>query len=163
MERVELEPLAPDQMLEAYLKGFGTADPFTEDALLTLARMSRGVFRRFLRYITLTLDLWERRPEPRDLVDSATVREAVTVERRAEDMELELMELFPKQSELQFQAVQLLLLLEELGPRRQKELAKELGVEEYALSRVLGKLESHRYIARRQEGTGKVVSLRRTE
>lgn len=162
MGKVELGPLAPDQMLEAYLKRFETTDPFTEDALLTLARMSRGIFRRFLRYITLTLDLWERRPKPRDPIDSATVREAVTVERLAEDMELELVELFPKQSDLRFQAVRLLVLLEESGPRRQTELGEELGIEEYAMSRLLAKLELHRYIARRREGTDKLVSLVRT-
>jgi hypothetical protein len=160
MVKVELGPLAPDQMLEAYLKGFETAGPFTEDALLTLARMSRGIFRRFLRYITLTLDLWERRREPRDLIDSATVREAVTVERLAEDMELELMELFPKQSDLRLQAVRLLMYLQESGPKKQGELAEEFGLEEYAMSRLLAKLELHRYIVRRREGTDKIVSLR---
>jgi len=42
-------------MVEAYRKRFKTIEPFAEDALLTLARVSRGIFRRFLRYITLTL------------------------------------------------------------------------------------------------------------
>lgn len=53
MEKVELE------MVEAYRKRFKAIDPFTEDALLNLARMSRGIFRRFLRYITLTIRHWE--------------------------------------------------------------------------------------------------------
>jgi len=55
MEKVELEPLKPEQMLEAYRKRFKAIEPFAEDALLTLARMSRGIFRRFLRYIMVTL------------------------------------------------------------------------------------------------------------
>ena len=59
MEKVELEPLRPEQMVEVYRKRFKTIKPFTEDALLTLARMSRGIFRRFLIYITLTLQHWE--------------------------------------------------------------------------------------------------------
>jgi len=125
--------------------------------------MSRGIFRRFLRYVLLVIASWEKRPKPRGPIDLEIVRKAVTVERLAEDMELELVELFPRQSELRFQAVQLLLLLEESSPRGQKELAEELGVAEYALSRVLGKLESHRYIVRRWEGKDKVVSLRKTE
>jgi hypothetical protein len=41
-------------MLEAYLKRFKTPEPFTEDAILLLARMSRGIFRRFLRYLILS-------------------------------------------------------------------------------------------------------------
>ena len=159
MVKVELEPLAPDQMLEAYLRRFETTDPFTEDALLTLARMSRGIFRRFLRYITLTLNLWEGYPRPRGVIESATVREAVTVERLAEDMEAELVELFPKQSDLRLQAVRLLTYLEEVGPKKQSELGEELGVEGYVMSRLLVKLELHRYITRRREGTDKVMSL----
>jgi len=88
MEKVELEPLKPEQMVEAYRKRFKTIEPFTEDALITLARMSRGIFRRFLRYITLTLQYSESRGKK--IIDAETVKEAVTVERLAEDMELEL-------------------------------------------------------------------------
>jgi len=77
--------------------------------------MSRGIFRRFLRYITLTLQRWETKRSGR--IDTAIVKEAVTVERLAEDMELELGELFPKQSDLRLQAVRLLMRLEESGPR----------------------------------------------
>jgi uncharacterized membrane protein len=120
--------------------------------------MSRGIFRRFLRYITLTLQYSES--HSKRIIDTETVKAAVTVERLAEDMELELVELFPKQSDLRLQAVRLLLLLEESGPRKQTELAEELGLEEYAISRLLAKLELHRYITRRREGTDKIVSLR---
>ena len=48
MEKVELEPLKPERMVEAHRRRFNAIEPFTEDALLTLARMSRGIFRRFL-------------------------------------------------------------------------------------------------------------------
>jgi DNA-binding MarR family transcriptional regulator len=97
----------------------------------------------------------------RRIIDAETVKAAVTVERLAEDMELELAELFPKQSELRLQAVRLLMHLEESGPRRQTELADELGVKGYAMSRLLAKLELHRYITRQREGTDKIVSLRK--
>jgi hypothetical protein len=160
MEKVELEPLKPEQMVEAYRKRFKAIEPFTEDALLTLGRMSRGIFRRFLRYIMLTLDLWQTRREHRGRIDTTVVEEAVTVERLAEDMELELVELFPKQSDLRLQAVRLLMHLEESGPNKQTELAEELGLEGYAMSRLLANLGLHRYIARRREGTDKIVSLR---
>jgi len=77
-------------------------------------------------------------------------------------MELELEELFPKKSDLGLQAVRLLMHLKESGPRSQTELADELGVEAYAMSRLLTKLELHRYVVRRREGTDKLVSLIRT-
>ena len=75
-------------------------------------------------------------------------------------MELELEELFPKQSDLRLQAVRLLMRLEESGPRKQTELVEELAMEAYAMSRLLAKLELHGYIARRREGIDKIVSLR---
>jgi len=160
MEKVELEPLEPQQMVEAYRRRFKAIEPFTEDALFTLARMSRGIFRRFLRYITLTLRQWETKKS--GPIDTAIVKQAVTVERLVEDMELELVELFPKQSDLRLQAVRLLMHLEESGPNKQTELAEELGLEGYAMSRLLAKLELHRYVVRRREGTDKLVSLVRT-
>jgi len=159
MEKVELEPLKPEQILEAYRKRFKTIEPFAEDALLTLARMSRGIFRRFLRYITVTLQHWETgKGGP---IDATVVKEAVTAERLAEDMERELAELFPKQSDLRLQAVGLLVHLEESGPKKQTELAEELGMEGYAMSRLLAKLTLHRYIIRRRDGTDKIVALRK--
>jgi len=160
MEKIELEPLEPKQMLKAYLKRFKTAEPFTEDALLTLARMSRGIFRRFQRYIMLTLDLWETEPEPRKPINASAVNESITRERLAEDMELELSELFPKQSDLQLQAVRVLLRLSESGSVEQSQIAEELGIEPYAMSRLLSKLELHKYITRSRVGTNKIVSLR---
>ena len=109
----------------------------------------------------MTLRHWERgRKGP---IYTTIVKEAVTVERLAEDMELELAELFPKQSELRLQAVRLLMHFEESGPRKQTELAEELGIEDYAMSRLLAKLELHRYVARRREGTDKVVSVLKTQ
>jgi len=158
MEKVELEPLKPEQMVEAYRKRFKAIEPFTEDALLSLGRMSRRIFRRFLRYITLTLQYSES--HGKKIIDTETVKEAVTVERLAEDMELELVELFPKQSDLRLQAVRLLMRLEESGPKKQAELVEEFGLEEYAMSRLLAKLELHRYVVRRREGTDKIVTLR---
>ena len=94
------------------------------------------------------------------IIDAGTVKEAVTVERLVEDMGLELVELFPKQSDLRLQAVGLLMYLEESGPKKQTELVEELGMEDYAMSRLLAKLELHRYVVRRREGTDKIVSLR---
>jgi hypothetical protein len=146
-------------MIEAYVRRFKCVDPFTEEALSTVARMSRGIFRRFLRYILLVIRSWEMRPKPRGPIDLETVKNVVTAERLAEDMALELVELFPKQSDMRLQAVRLLMDLEESGPKRQT----ELGMEAYAMSRLLAKLELHRYITRQREGTDKIVSLWKKE
>jgi hypothetical protein len=160
MRTIELRPLRPVRMIESYMRRFKSAEPFNEEALSTVARMSRGIFRRFLRYVLLVIESWEMRPKPRGPIDLQIVGNAVTIERLAEDMELELVELFRKQSDLRLQAVRLLMYLEESGPKKQAELAEEFGLEEYAMSRLLAKLELHEYIARRREGTDKIVSLR---
>ncbi len=158
MQKIELQPLQPEMMVEAYERRFKNTDPFTEDTLLTLARMSRGIFRRFLRYIMLTLDLWERKAVG-GCIGGEVVTEAVTMERLAADMELELADLFPKHSDLSLLAVRLLMLLEESGERKQSELADFLEVKPYELSRLLTKLEATHYISRRRDGNDKIVSL----
>jgi hypothetical protein len=157
MVKVELEPLRPEQMVEAYRKRFNAIEPFTEEALLTLARMSRGIFRRFLKYIMLTLRHWEA--FGKGTIDTVLVEQAVPVARLVEDMDLEFAELFPKHSDLRLLAVRLIMLLEESGERKQSELADSLEVEPYELSRLLTKLETDHYVARRRAGNDKIVSL----
>jgi hypothetical protein len=162
MQRIELEPLQPKQMLEAYVRRFKSVEPFTENAILTLAGMSRGIFRRFLRYITLTLNIWEdQHGADADHIEVADVKAAISTESLAEDMELELAELFPKRSNLRLQAVRLLMLLDESGSRKQGELAEELGMEPYEMTRLLARLELHKYVARTREGIDRLVSLRK--
>jgi len=50
--------------------------------------------------------------------------------------------------------------LEESGPKKHAGLAEEFGLKGYAMSRLLAKLELHRHMVRRREGTERVVSLR---
>lgn len=157
MRKVELVPLSADQTLRAYRLRFGTLEPFAEEALLTLAHMSRGIFRRFKNYLSLTLDLWISEGRSGE-IDPATVRRAVPIERIAEDMELELKPLFPKHSELANMAVRVLLELEETGPQKQSDLATKFEMEVFEMSRLLNKLESAGHVRRRRDGTDKIVT-----
>ena len=158
MKKVELTPLPPNSLVEAYRKRFKETEPFTEEALLKLASMSRGIFRRFLRYITITLDLWQSRKRRLNSIGPELVTQAISTKRLAEDMDLELADLFPKHSDLRLQAVRLLMHLESSGPTRQSQVADDLDLEPYVLSRLLTKLELHRYIVRHREGADKIVS-----
>jgi hypothetical protein len=161
MHKIELEQLEPTRMLEAYVKRFNGTWPFTQEALMTLARMSRGIFRRFQRYIMLTVRAWQTGSSGQGRIDVATVKEAVTLDRLAEDMELELSEVYPKHADLRLQAVRALIRLEESGPITQELLAEQLGVERYAISTLLSKLELHKYVTRERVGSEKVVRLTR--
>jgi len=60
--------------------------------------------------------------EGKRIIDTETMEEKWAVELVFEDIELELVELFPKQSDLRLWGVRLLLLLEESGLQRQTEL-----------------------------------------
>jgi len=158
--KFEIEPLAAEQMVDVYRRTFNGIEPFTEEALLKLARMSRGVFRRFLSYVLLALDLFETDPSLPAAIDVNLVIRAVPVERIVEDLGVELSRLFSRNSGLTSGAVRLILLLDERRELRQGELAEVLDLEDYALSRLLTKLEEARYITRRRDGNEKIVSLR---
>ena len=157
--KFELDPLSPERMVEAYTRRFQGTEPFTERALLKLARMSRGVFRRFLRYIVLALDLWESEASPPEVIDVDLVVQSVPVERLVEDRELELSALFSKHSDLASLAVRLIMLLEERGELGQSEIANLLDVKEYTLSRLLTKLEGAHQVTRTRRGNDNIVSL----
>jgi hypothetical protein len=53
---IELKPLTPQELIKAYLQKWGTVEPFDESALMFIAKLSRGVFRRFLKYVNLTVE-----------------------------------------------------------------------------------------------------------
>ncbi|MCJ7506412.1 MarR family transcriptional regulator [Candidatus Bathyarchaeota archaeon] len=157
MNRIELNPLKPEAITKFYEEKFKGTDPYTNDALLLLARMSRGIFRRFLKYLNLTLDHQEQTNSPPPItVDQ--VREAVPPQLLAEDMDQQLAEVFPKQADQRIQAVKLLLHLEEHGPAGQTEIAQLLNLPEYAISRLLNKLEDNRYIKRQKKGLENIVT-----
>jgi hypothetical protein len=55
------------------------------------------------------------------------------------------------------------MLLEKSKAKRQTGLVEELVTERYAMSRLLEKLEVHRYAIRRREEIGKIVNLWKKE
>ncbi len=157
---VELKPLPVEQILEIYRRRFKTFYPFHKDAITLLAKMSRGIFRRFLRYLTLTLDLWESKHQENneiDLIDTSIVKEAVTIERLAADMEVELTALFRNSSDQRKLAVKIMALLQEHGEMKQNELAKQLEVEPYAISRIITRLEDAKYVSHSHDGADKII------
>jgi DNA-binding MarR family transcriptional regulator/adenylate kinase len=168
MTIVDLIPLTTGQLLEAYKQRWGGYAPFTEDALQYIARMSRGIFRRFKRYIALTLEMSSQPP-----LDLELVKKAVTDEEVMRDMHNELDSIFRKPEQKQ-KALELIKLLSYMrlereaakaaGAKRlsefisdgeslpdgfnQAELAGKLDLSEMAVSRLVRELEQHGYIKR---------------
>lgn len=155
-EHVELKPFTPAELVEAYKKvtaGDETATldlcyPFEEAALLELARMARGIFRRFKRYIHKCVEAYEI-PDKSNLITVDFVRKIITLDEIAADMELQLSDLFskPEHRMIAIRALENARLNSDLN---QTELAERLQVDDATLSRILGKLELQGYIQRRQ-------------
>ena len=143
-EVFELRPLRPGELVYVYVKNFGSTAPFSRDALMRVGRLSRGIFRRFLRYVKLcVLDSEARGGEGVGIDDVLRVVDAGVVGR---DMDLELSG-FLRGSERWVAASVISKLMVGDGVN-QKELAAEVGVSPSTLGRLLRKLELWGYVSR---------------
>jgi hypothetical protein len=56
LDVVDLEVPTPSELVQHYEELFKNTDPFEEAALLEIANLSRGIFRRFKKYVRICLD-----------------------------------------------------------------------------------------------------------
>jgi hypothetical protein len=185
MDLISLMPLNVSQLLEAYKQKWGTYEPFNDDALQYIARMSRGVFRRFKRYIGLAVEAWMPTDgEPKQSIDLELVKSAVTDEEIMRDMDKEFDGIFRKQDQKQKALFLIRLLAEKKASRerskaagyksfndmfhsenpepegtRQGDLAEKLGLTEMEFSRLVRELEQHGYVKRTPWQQWKYVDL----
>lgn len=150
MSIVELSPLKPPEMVEAYKRKWMSVEPFTEDALIQLAALSRGIFRRFLKYVMACIKevAINRTGYP---ITVEVVKTTVTLEQRAKDMELELTDILHSK-EQKMDAVKTLTYLSDRSVN-QKAIAELLNVDEATVGRLVRKLEAYGYV-RKQRGAG---------
>jgi predicted XRE-type DNA-binding protein len=148
---VELSPMKPNEMVEAYKSKWDNAEPFTEEALQLTAELSRGIFRRYLKYIRKSIEsaVLGNNNFP---ISIETINKEITTKQLVADMDLELTDLFQNNREHKEMAVKTLHLLREKQVN-QKEIAEYLNVDEATASRLVKKLEAYSYI-RRQRGSG---------
>jgi predicted XRE-type DNA-binding protein len=157
MHIVTLPPMKIEEMLAAYKKKWMTAEPFTEEALSLIAGLSRGIFRRFLKYIQKCIvdTITKKREFP---ISVQTVKEGITLEVLNADMDLELTELFQNNKEQKVLAVKILSLLRE-RKLNQSETAKLLDTSEATVSRVVKKLEVYGYLKRERGQHGEWILM----
>jgi hypothetical protein len=155
---LDLEPLTPEQLLEAYLQKWTTYEPFTEDALKSIARLSRGVFRRFLNYMNVTIEQYMMAGKT-GLISIEDMEKAVSINILSKDLELELSDVFSN-TQQRMQAVKTLDMLRKAS-LIQKQIAENLGISEATAGKLVAKLELYNYVkrTRSKEGKGWVVSL----
>lgn len=148
---IEINLLTQQQLIDAYRLKWKTTDPFDLDALFLIASLSRGVFRRFLKYINLTLEtmLMNNQEFP---VNMTHVENAITFDTISNDMELELADIFTQHTH-KLQATKILHLLRGKS-LTQKQIAEQLILSESTLSNIVGKLEVYGYVNRKR-GAGK--------
>jgi hypothetical protein len=145
MDIVELKPLTPEQLIEAFKMKFTTCEPFTEEALKTIAELSRGVFRRFMHYNQLCLE--NMVAENRDRVTVENVNCVINSEVLMKDLDLELTDIFHNERYKRF-AVDALKFVRQNPNGNQKTIAEALGIHEGILGRIMATLESNGYVKR---------------
>ena len=159
-DKILLERFKPEELVHHYHECFSDSFPFTAEALLQLAAFSNGNFRRFKKYISRSIDAWGAL-ESRNLaptIEISLVKEAVTDRELAADLEAELSRLFS--GEGANNACRLVsFVMRKNGTVNQKAIAKELGLGEDVVGRVIRTLEEEKYLKRTRTAEGYIVSL----
>lgn len=162
---ITLKPFTPSEMTEQFLSSF-PVNPFEKEAILELASLSRGIKRRFKKYVRIVLD----KPHGPQLINRQNINDWIAVDQIVKDMESELITVFPNEKEHRVLTVKLLRLLREKGgSAKQTDIVEEIFLDgdgekarqnaEMKASRVLGKLESYGCITRFRVSEGKMVKL----
>ena len=151
MIAVEFSPMKPYEMVEAYKSKWGNTEPFTEDALLLTAQLSRGIFRRYLKYIKRSIEATALSDNIFPIT-SEIIKKEITTKQLVADMDLELTDLFQNNKEHKEMAVKTLHLLRE-KQSNQKEIAEYLNIDEATACRLVKKLEAYHYIYK-ERGSG---------
>lgn len=160
----ELEPLQPQQLVEFFKQKFGNYGPFEETAFTRIAMLSRGIWRRFKKYIDISLQNWYGLDNPNRPITVQDIDQWIGLDQLMRDMNLELQDLFPRAKEKQRAAVIMLRFLQEHKTAKQSEVTSEIfgsgSAAEMACSRLLDKLEAYGYVERKLEGRDKTVKLK---
>jgi len=158
----ELKPMDSLLLMQIMKRNCGGIEPFTVEALKYLAGLSRGII-RFKKYVKICLEKSFQHGYCSISPDLA--KQWIGIEQLEKDMELELMDIFPRQRELRRLSIIVLQLLNEKKAIPQNDLAEEVfDGNKVRCSRLLDKLEAWGYISREWESTKearrKIVRLR---
>lgn len=160
MDKVLLKTLTEEQLLEAYTQFFNGYVPFEKESLRLIAKLSRGVFRRFKNYVRLSLETALTEGATNQQVTVDLVRRAITDDQLRMDMDLELSDFF-KNSEKKLQAFNILGFVRDNPEISQKSISEDLGIHPNAVGNVVRQLCLHNYLqVKRGKGTELLVSLK---
>jgi len=151
---IDLQPVAPETMIGAYLNVYRVWNPFTPEALTALARLSGGIFRRFKQYMGLCIE--EAAATETNAYDVDLVNRTITEDILLNDMEAELGITFPH-PDTRKTASRIVLHLRREGAMNQKTLAEQLELAESTVTRAVKKLDGTHI--QRTRGKGKEYVL----
>jgi hypothetical protein len=160
MDKIVLKTLSEDQLLEAYKQFFKNYEPFAEESLILIAKLSRGVFRRFKNYVRLSLETALIEGVTGSQITVDLIKRAITKDQLRMDMDLELSD-FLKNSDKKLQAFNILGFVSENPAVSQKEISEALGIHPNTIGNIVQQLYLHNYLqVKRGKGTELLVSLK---
>jgi hypothetical protein len=155
-DKYTLEPLTTDQLIELYNLNNQGPEIFEPTALQYLAELSRGVPRRFKRYIRLTIEANREQKLPMDI---ELVKTAITENVLFEDLDQELANVFEKEESRRI-ASRILNYLRGNKDSNIKTIAESVGISETIAQKTVQRLLLYGYVTSRHgEGKEKLVSL----
>lgn len=160
MQTTDLKPLKPEEMIDSYKQIFGSTKPFTQDALLSLAQISRGIYRRFMKYIAACIEANEENGGNNEITKDL-IEKTISLQQIYQDIELELMDLYPKSKESRILVLKVLEYLRVNGETLQEKLVTEIyDGNKMMASRTLRKMETYNYLEIKKVGLGNLVTLK---
>jgi hypothetical protein len=178
---IELKPFSSPELVEAFRNQFNSdISPFTEDALNWIAMMSRGIFRRFLKYTKNSLERemkrffslpLEQQKSIEMVIDDSIATDSYSDDEMKLDWTGDLKRMFPRSDNQANLAYTILCALMDEGPVNQKDLTQLVSqylsangkygseLSEAEATRLLVKLEQYGYVKRTQTANGKLVEF----
>jgi hypothetical protein len=155
-DKYTVEPLTTTQLIEAYKLSNPDGDIFEPAALQLLGDLSRGIFRRFKKYMRLTIEANQERklPMTKDIVEKAITNDIVF-----QDLDQELAD-FIENEENRRCASKILGYLRDHNEVNVKTIAENIGISETMAQKIVQKLALYNYIQTKPgQGKEKLVSL----
>ncbi len=155
-DKYVIEPLYSQQLIEAYNLSNPESGVFAPVALQYLAEISRGVFRRFKKYMRLSIEADQEQKVP---ISEDIVKSAITDQVIFEDMDQELADVFDDEEKRRC-ASAILGYLRTHSDVNVKTIAEDTEISETMAQKIVQKLLLYKYIsAKHGEGKEKLVSL----
>jgi len=154
----EIKPFSATELLDLYKMKWNDVSPFTENALRYVAKLARGITRRWLRYLGIILQSWLLDGEKTIPIDAERVQWYLPPDEITNDMDAELSHIFRKSPEGKTNALKVIGLLNSTKELlTQKRVASLLRIGQMECSRIVEKLEDHGYLKREKTKEGKLL------